>query len=259
MIFDTHAHYDDEAFDTDREELLGSMRENNVQYIVNVGASMQGVLDTVSLMEKYDLVYGALGIHPDHAGDLTEKEMEQLHALLQKEKAVAVGEIGLDYYWDKASREVQKKWFAEQLHLASELELPINVHSREASQDSFDLICAEHAKRPGFRGGIIHCYSGSPEMAREYVKRGYHIGIGGVVTFKNARVLKEVAAQIPLEAIVVETDCPYLAPMPYRGKRNSSLFIPYIIEEIARIKEVPPQEVEMATYRNACRVYNIQE
>ncbi|MGI6019093.1 MAG: TatD family hydrolase [Marvinbryantia sp.] len=259
MIFDTHAHYDDEAFDIDREELLGSMRENNVQYIVNVGASMQGVLDTVSLMEKYDLVYGALGIHPDHAGDLTEKEMEQLHALLQKEKAVAVGEIGLDYYWDKASHEVQKKWFAEQLHLASELELPINVHSREASQDSFDLICAEHAKRPGFRGGIIHCYSGSPEMAREYVKRGYHIGIGGVVTFKNARVLKEVAAQIPLEAIVVETDCPYLAPTPYRGKRNSSLFIPYIIEEIARIKEVPPQEVEMATYRNACRVYNIQE
>lgn len=259
MIFDTHAHYDDEAFDTDREELLGSMREKGVQYIVNVGASMRGVFDTVELMEKYDLVYGALGIHPDHTGDLTEKDMEQLHALLQKEKAAAVGEIGLDYYWDKASHEIQKKWFAEQLHLACELELPINVHSREASQDSFDLICAEHAKRPGFCGGIIHCYSGSPEMAKEYVKRGYHIGIGGVVTFKNARVLKEVAAQIPLEAIVVETDCPYLAPTPYRGKRNSSLFIPYIIEEIARIKEVTPQEVEEATYRNACQIYRIQE
>lgn len=259
MIFDTHAHYDDEAFDTDREELLGSMREKGVQYIVNVGASMRGVFDTVELMEKYDLVYGALGIHPDHTGDLTEKDMEQLHTLLQKEKAAAVGEIGLDYYWDKASHEIQKKWFAEQLHLACELELPINVHSREASQDSFDLICAEHAKRPGFCGGIIHCYSGSPEMAKEYVKRGYHIGIGGVVTFKNARVLKEVAAQIPLEAIVVETDCPYLAPTPYRGKRNSSLFIPYIIEEIARIKEVTPQEVEEATYRNACQIYRIQE
>lgn len=259
MIFDTHAHYDDEAFDEDRETLLGSMREKNVQYIVNVGASKRGVEDTVCLMEKYDLVYGALGIHPDHAGELTEADMEYLRTFLQKEKAVAVGEIGLDYYWDKASHEIQKKWFVQQMHLACELELPINVHSREAAQDSFDLICAEHACRPGFRGGIIHCYSGSPEMAKEYVKRGYHIGIGGVVTFKNARVLKEVAAQIPLESIVVETDCPYLAPTPYRGKRNSSLFIPCIIEEIARIKEITPQEVEETTYRNACRIYGIQE
>lgn len=259
MIFDTHAHYNDEAFDRDREELLGSMQENGVQYIVNVGASMQGVEDTVKLMNTYDFVYGAIGIHPDHAGDMTDETMERLRSYLQQEKAVAVGEIGLDYYWDKASHDIQKKWFAEQLHLACELELPVNIHSREAAQDTFDLICAEHAKKPGFCGGIIHCYSGSAEMAREYVKRGYHIGIGGVVTFKNARVLKEVAAQIPLEAIVIETDCPYLAPTPYRGKRNSSLFLPYVIEEIARIKEITPQEVEEATYRNACKIYRIQE
>lgn len=259
MIFDTHAHYDDEAFDRDREELLGGMQENGVRYIVNVGASMQGVEDTVKLMNTYDFVYGAIGIHPDHAGDMTDETMERLRAYLQQEKAVAVGEIGLDYYWDKASHDIQKKWFAEQLHLACELELPVNIHSREAAQDTFDLICAEHAKKPGFCGGIIHCYSGSAEMAREYVKRGYHIGIGGVVTFKNARVLKEVAAQIPLEAIVIETDCPYLAPTPYRGKRNSSLFLPYVIEEIARIKEITPQEVEEATYRNACKIYRIQE
>lgn len=259
MIFDTHAHYDDEAFDRDREELLGSMQENGVRYIVNVGASMQGVEDTVKLMNTYDFVYGAIGIHPDHAGDMTDETMERLRSYLQQEKAVAVGEIGLDYYWDKASHDIQKKWFAEQLHLACELELPVNIHSREAAQDTFDLICAEHAKKPGFCGGIIHCYSGSAEMAREYVKRGYHIGIGGVVTFKNARVLKEVAAQIPLEAIVIETDCPYLAPTPYRGKRNSSLFLPYVIEEIARIKEITLQEVEEATYRNACKIYRIQE
>lgn len=259
MIFDTHAHYDDEAFDRDREELLGGMQENGVRYIVNVGASMQGVEDTVKLMNTYDFVYGAIGIHPDHAGDMTDAVVERLRLYLQQEKAVAVGEIGLDYYWDKASHDIQKKWFVKQLHLACELELPVNIHSREAAQDTFDLICAEHAKQPGFCGGIIHCYSGSVEMAREYVKRGYHIGIGGVVTFKNARVLKEVAAQIPLEAIVIETDCPYLAPTPYRGKRNSSLFLPYVIEEIARIKEITPQEVEEATYRNACKIYRIQE
>ena len=258
MIFDTHAHYDDEAFDNDRDSLLGSMRENNIGYIVNVGASMRGVEDTVRLMEKYEYVYGALGIHPDHAGEMNETVMERLHSLLQHEKAVAAGEIGLDYYWDKASHEIQKKWFIEQMHLASELEKPINVHSREAAQDTFDAIRAEHAKRAGFAGGIIHCYSGSAEMAKEYIKLGYHIGIGGVVTFKNARVLKEVAAQIPLEKIVLETDCPYLAPVPFRGKRNASLYLPYVIEEIARIKEIPPEEVERVTFENACRVYRIQ-
>lgn len=258
MIFDTHAHYDDEAFDNDRDELLNSMRENNVRYIVNVGASMRGVEDTYKLMEQYDFVYGALGIHPDHAGDMDENAMEHLRQLLQHKKAVAVGEIGLDYYWDKASHEIQKKWFSEQMHLALELEKPINVHSREAAQDTFDAIKREHAGKAGFAGGIIHCYSGSAQMAKEYVKLGYLIGVGGVVTFKNARVLKEVVAAVPLEKIVLETDCPYLAPAPFRGKRNSSLFLPYIIEEIARIREVTPQEVERVTFENACRVYNIQ-
>lgn len=259
MIFDTHAHYDDEAFDSDRDELLGSMRENNVRYIVNVGASMDGAAETYRLMQKYDFIYGAIGIHPDHAGEMDEEKLEQLRTMLQHEKAVAVGEIGLDYYWDKAPRDVQKKWFAEQIHLALELGKPINVHSREAARDTFDLVKAEHAGTPGFAGGIIHCYSGSVEMAREYVKLGYHIGIGGVVTFKNARVLKEVAANIPLDRIVTETDCPYLAPTPHRGKRNSSLYLPYVIEEIARIRERKPEEVENAVFENAKRVYGIKE
>lgn len=257
MIFDTHAHYDDEAFEGDREQLLESMREHGIGRIVNVGASMRGARDTYRLMQKYDFIYGAIGIHPDHAGEMDETALEELKEMLQHEKAVAVGEIGLDYYWDKESHEVQKEWFVRQMKLALEMELPIVVHSREAAKDTFDCIKQEHAGKSGFRGGVIHCYSGSVEMAREYLKMGYDIGIGGVVTFKNARVLKEVAADIPLERIVVETDCPYLAPVPFRGKRNSSLNLPYVIEEIAGIKGMTPEEVERITYENACRLYQI--
>ena len=206
MIFDTHAHYDDEAFDDDREQLLGSMQENGVGRIVNVGASLRGVQATYELMQTYDFIYGALGVHPDEVGELNEEKMQWLKDLLSHKKAVAVGEIGLDYYWDKESHEIQKKWFQEQLHLALECRLPVNIHSREAAQDTFDLIKTEHARQPGFAGGIIHCYSGSVEMAREYLKLGYEIGVGGVVTFKNARVLKEVVTEVPMDRIVIETD-----------------------------------------------------
>ncbi len=258
MIFDTHAHYDDEAFDQDREQLLAGMQAAGVGRIVNVGASMRGARDTYHLMQKYDFVYGAIGVHPDHAGEMDEERLEELRRMAQHEKAVAIGETGLDYYWDKESHEVQKKWFVRQMELALELELPIIVHSREAAQDTFDCIRKYHAGKNGFRGGVIHCYSGSVEMAKEYLKLGYEIGIGGVVTFKNARVLKEVAEQIPLERIVVETDCPYLAPVPLRGKRNSSLNLPYVIEEIARLRGVQPEEVELATYKNACRLYQME-
>lgn len=258
MIFDTHAHYDDESFDNDREALLNRLKENGIGRVVNVGASMRGAKDTWQLMQDYDFIYGAIGIHPDCVGELDEEKMEQLRTMLSHEKAVAVGEIGLDYYWDKESHVLQKKWFARQMDLALEMQLPIVVHSREAAKDTFDATREYHAGKPGFRGGIIHCFSGSVEMAREYVKLGYYIGIGGVVTFKNARVLKEVAADIPLERIVVETDCPYLAPVPNRGKRNSSLYLPYVIEEIARIKEITPDEVERVTYENALKVYNIE-
>ena len=257
MIFDTHAHYDDEAFDDDREQLLGSMQENGVGRIVNVGASLRGVQATYELMQTYDFIYGALGVHPDEVGELNEEKMQWLKDLLSHKKAVAVGEIGLDYYWDKESHEIQKKWFQEQLHLALECGLPVNIHSREAAQDTFDLIKTEHARQPGFAGGIIHCYSGSVEMAREYLKLGYEIGVGGVVTFKNARVLKEVVAEVPMDRIVIETDCPYLAPVPYRGKRNSSLNLPFVIQAIAEIKGLTPEEVENRTWKNACRVYQM--
>lgn len=254
MIFDSHAHYDDEAFDEDRESLLDSMQENGIGYIVNVGASIQGVEDTVKLTKSYPFIYGAVGIHPDETGDLNEERLRWLEQLCGEEKIVAVGEIGLDYYWDKESREHQKEWFARQLALSKKAGLPVIIHSRDAGKDTLDIMKAEHA---GSTGGVIHCFSNSREMARDYVNMGYYIGIGGVVTFKNARVMKEVAEYVPLEQILVETDCPYLAPAPNRGKRNSSLFLPYIIEEIARIKGVSKELVEEKTYENALKMYQI--
>lgn len=256
MIFESHAHYDDEAFDQDREELLGSMQSAGITRIVNVGASLRGVKETVKLTEQYSFLYGAVGIHPDEVGDLNEERLQWLRDLCGREKIVAVGEIGLDYYWDKMPRKVQQEWFIRQLHLAREVDLPVVIHSREAARDTFEIIKSEHA---GSTGGVIHCFSGSKEMAREYLNLGYEIGIGGVVTFKNARAMKEVAAYVPLDRILVETDCPYLAPAPFRGKRNSSLYLPYIIEEIARLKGILAREVEEATYQNAMRMYRLEE
>lgn len=256
MIFESHAHYDDEAFDADREELLGSMQKAGISRIVNVGASLRGVKDTVELMEKYPFLYGAVGIHPDEVGELNEERLEWIRSLCALEKTVAVGEIGLDYYWDKMPRQTQKEWFVRQLALAKEVDLPVIIHSREAAKDTFEIMKSEHAHTTG---GVIHCFSNSKEMARDYLDLGYYIGIGGVVTFKNARVMKEVAAYVPLDRILVETDCPYLAPTPFRGKRNSSLYLPYIIEEIARLKGISAQEVEETTYQNAMRMYRLEE
>lgn len=254
MIFDTHSHYDDEAFDEDREELLGQMTSRGIGGIANMGASLRGVKASQELAERYPFVYAGAGVHPDEVGALDEEKMQWLYELCKNPKTVAVGEIGLDYHWDVEPREIQKKWFVRQLQMAKEVGLPVNIHSREAAQDTLDIMKAEHA---GTTGGIIHCFSGSVEIAREYVKLGYYIGIGGVVTFKNARVLKEVAAAVPLERIVVETDCPYMAPTPNRGKRNSSLYLPLVIQEIARIRGITPEEVEEATYANALQVYRI--
>lgn len=252
MIFDTHTHYDDEAFDEDRESLLLGMEDAGIGRILNVGASIDGVRASQELAEKYPFVYAAAGVHPDHVGDLNDDLMQWMYDLCAREKTVAVGEIGLDYYWDKESHDIQKKWFAAQLSMAKETNLPVIIHSRDAAQETFDMMKKEHS---GTTGGVIHCFSASAQMALEYVKLGYYIGIGGVVTFKNARVMKEVAAAVPLERILLETDCPYLAPTPHRGKRNSSMFLPLVIEEIARIKGVEPFEVEQATYENGVRLF----
>ena len=252
MIFDTHAHYDDEQFDGDRDELLTSMPDLGVGTIVDVSATYESCEKVLALAGKYPYVYAAIGVHPDEVGELNEDKIQHMKELCRNKKVVAVGEIGLDYYWDKEAHDIQKRWFIEQLKMAQEAELPVNIHSRDAAKDTLDIMRQEHA---GPTGGIIHCFSSSAEMAMEYVRLGYYIGIGGVVTFKNARVMKEVAAAVPLNRIVVETDCPYLAPTPYRGKRNASLYLPLVIEEIARIKEVSPAEVEQATYENVLQLF----
>ena len=257
MIFDTHTHYDDSRFDIDREALLLGMNEANVGAIVNVGASIQGAKDSVAMAKQYPFVYAAVGVHPDCAKDLNEEEFEVLRVLAKEEKVVAIGEIGLDYYWDSTEREVQKYWFLRQLALAEEVKLPIVIHSREAAQDTYEILKQEYEKRGTPFCGVIHCFSYSLEVAQQFVHMGFFIGIGGVATFKNGRKLKEVIEGIPLEFLVLETDCPYLAPEPFRGKRNSSEKLSYVVSAIATIKGITEEEVEKVTWENAKKLYQI--
>lgn len=254
MIFDTHTHYDDEAFEEDRDALISSLSAKNVGLVVNVGASLSSCRETLRMAEKYPFVYGAIGVHPSETAELNEDNFSQLSEMVKHEKCVAVGEIGLDYYWPEPDRETQKFWFKRQLGLARELNLPVVIHSRDAANDTITIMKDMHAEEIG---GVIHCFSYTRETAAIFLKMGFYIGIGGVVTFKNARKIKEAVEEIPLERIVLETDCPYLAPVPFRGKRNSSLNIPYVIEEIARIKQVSPNEIEEITWENAHRLYRI--
>lgn len=255
MIFDSHAHYDDAQFDEDRLDVLSHLKDAGVERVVNISNGWDDLLKTLELIKEVPFLYGTVGIHPCKVSELNEERMEQMKDFCSRDKIVAVGEIGLDYYWMSDPKEVQKEWFVRQLQLAKEVNLPVVIHSRDASKDTFDIMKAEHA---GTTGGVIHCYSGSLEMAREYVKMGYFLGIGGVVTFKNSKTLKKVAAEIPLEHIVIETDCPYLAPTPHRGKRNSSAYLPLVIEEIARLRDISPEEVERVTYENAKRLYGMK-
>lgn len=254
MIFDSHAHYDDKQYDEDREEVLSHLKDFGVEKVVNISNGWEDLLHTLELIKKFPFLYGTVGLHPCKVSELSEERMNQLREFCHSEKVVAVGEIGLDYYWNTDPKDVQKKWFIKQLHLAKEEGLPVVIHSRDASQDTFDIMKEEHA---GTTGGVIHCYSGSYEMAKEYVKLGYYLGIGGVVTFKNSKTLKKVAAEIPLEHLLLETDCPYLAPVPYRGKRNTSAYLPFVVEEIAKLKGISKEEVETVTYENAMKMYRI--
>ena len=255
MISDSHAHYDSSQFDEDRHELLSSMQENGIGTIINSGADWDSVTEVVELAEKYPFLYAAVGLHPDEVGALNEERFAYMKSQCQKEKVVAVGEIGLDYYWDNEAHDVQKKWFIRQLELARELDLPVIVHSRDAAEDTLKIM-KEYGQ--GLRG-VIHCFSYSKELAREYVKMGFHIGVGGVVTFKNGKKLKEIVEEIPLERILLETDCPYLAPVPFRGKRNSSLYISYIAEEIANIKGITYEEVVAQTEQNGKMLFGIND
>ncbi len=256
MIFDSHAHYDDASYDEDRADVLAHLKDAGVERVVNVSNGWDDMLRSLDLVQAYPFMYGTVGIHPTKIDDLSDARMEELKERSRGEKIVAVGEIGLDYHWMANPKEEQKQWFIRQLHLAKEVDLPVVIHSRDASQDTFDIMKAEHG---GTTGGVIHCFSGSLEMAREYIKLGYHIGIGGAVTFKNSKVVKTVAAVIRLERLVVEKDFPYQTTGPYRGKRNTSAYLPYVIETIAALRDISPEEVERATWENAMKLYRLDE
>ena len=254
MIFESHAHYDDSKFDDDREELLSTMQENGIEKIINIGCSIESCKSTLELTKQYPFVYGAMGIHPSDIGDLNEDTFLWLREQVKKEKVVAVGEIGLDYYWDK-EEEVQKNqriWFRRQLELAKENNLPVIIHSRDAAADTMEIM--KEAYVQGIKG-VIHCFSYSKEQAQEYVKMGYYIGVGGVVTFKNAKKLKETVAEIGLPHIVLETDCPYMAPEPHRGTRNDSRNLIYVVKTIAELTGTTPEEVEAVTWENAKKLF----
>ena len=253
MIFETHAHYDDEAFDEDRDELIPELCGKGIEKIVNISVNRKTCEDTLGLIEKYPFFYGALGFHPSDCADFNEAEYQWIKEAAGHERVVAIGEIGLDYHWPEPERELQKKVFKEQLRLARETGLPIVVHSRDAAKDTMDIL-KEHGRG---LSGVVHCYSYHVQDALEYVRLGFNIGIGGVITFKNAHKLREVAEAVPLGSIVIETDCPYLAPEPYRGKRNCSLYLTYVIEKLAEIKGISSEEAEQATWQNAMRMYNI--
>lgn len=254
MIFDSHAHYDDQAFDEDREDVLASLASRGVGTVINVGAGLESTRRTVELGRKYSFIYGAAGVHPDEVGALNEETFAWLREQCREEKIVAVGEIGLDYYWDKENHPLQKTWFLRQLELAKEMSLPVIVHSREAAADTMEILKQAYDKKTQV---VIHCYSYSPEMAAEYLKMGYYLGIGGVVTFRNAKKLKEVVRQAPLERLLLETDCPYLAPAPFRGKRNDSRNLVYVAEAVAALKGVTAEEVVRITEENAKSFYGL--
>lgn len=253
-IFDTHAHYDDGAFDGDREELLGSFQKQGIGRVVNIACSLAAIKSTLALAGQYPFIYGAAGVHPTETGELNEENFAEIEEALSDPKIVAVGEIGLDYHWDEPERPVQKKWFERQLYLAKEKEMPVVLHSREAAKDTLEMVKSAGGAA---LSAVMHCFSYGTELAREYLNMGYYLGIGGVLTFSNGKKLKEVVSYMPMEQLLLETDCPYLAPVPFRGKRNSSLNLPYVVSAIAEIKGISEEEVRRTTWENACRFYRI--
>ena len=252
MYFDTHAHYDDKAFDADRDTLLAALREAGVTLVVDPGCDVKSSEAAIALAERFAHVYAAVGIHPEELGGMTEGDLARIEALSGHEKCVAVGEIGLDYYWDASHKEEQKALFTAQLRLAARRDLPVIVHDREAHGDCLDIVRAF----PGARG-VFHCYSGSAEMAEELLKRGWYLGFDGPVTYKNARKALEVLEICPLDRLLLETDSPYLSPVPRRGKRNDSRNLVYVAEKIAEVKGLPSAEVAAASMENGKRLFKI--
>lgn len=255
MIFDSHAHYDDEAFNEDREKVIQGLNDKGVIGVLNCGASLEGARMSVELSSKYDFIYSAVGIHPEHADIVNEEIIEELRNLAQSPKVRAIGEIGLDYYYEEnPPREIQKVAFKLQMELAKELKLPVVIHDRDAHKDTLDIL-----KEFPEVTGVVHCFSGSVEFAKECLNLGYYIGFTGVITFKNAKKIAEVAKEVPMDRILVETDCPYMAPVPHRGKRNQSDYIQYIIEKISEIKGKTIEEIEDVTTLNIKQLLKINK
>ena len=254
MIFDSHAHYDDESFNEDRAVVLKNIQENGVIGVLNCGANLDGVKDSIKLSNEYDFIYAAIGIHPSDCEIVDKKLMDEFKKYYhENNKIKAIGEIGLDYYWDEnPSKEIQKDAFRMQMNLARELKLPVIIHDRDAHKDTLEIM-----KEFKDVTGVVHCFSGSVEFAKECVKMGYYIGIGGVLTFKNAKVIKAVVEEIEMDRILLETDCPYMAPVPHRGKRNQSDYINFVIEKIMEIKGISKEDVENITLQNTKKLFDI--
>ena len=254
MLFDTHAHLNDPAFDPDREELMNGLAAKGIGYVMNAGCSLESSRDIVKMAEQDPWLYGSVGSHPDSADEVNEEVIEEYRKLCGHEKIKAIGEIGLDYYYEDIPRDIQKNAFRMQMQLAKELDMPVIVHEREAHDDGMRIV----KEFPKVKG-VFHCYSGSAEMARQLVNMGWYIGFTGVLTFKNARKAVETAASIPLDRIVIETDCPFMAPEPYRGKRNDPGYLPKMAEKLAEIRGISVEEAIAATTANAKRLYRIEE
>ena len=255
MYFDSHAHFDDERFDEDRESLLMSLqKEKNVDFILNPGVDLERSKKAVALAEQYDFIYAGVGFHPHDVEGMTEQDIKELEELAQYKKVVAIGEIGLDYYYDHSPRELQKHWFIKQIELAKRIKKPIIVHDRDAHGDTLRILKETYAEEVG---GVLHCFAGSVEMAEECNKMGFYIGVGGVVTFKNARKLIEVVEKTPIEWLLIETDAPYLTPEPHRGKRNDSSYLAYVVEKIAQVKGCSIEDVSRITKENVKRLFGI--
>lgn len=253
-LIDSHAHIDDSRFDDDREQVIERAVQQGLNYIINVGHDMESSLRSLELAEKYPFIYATVGVHPHDAKDVPGDYLKQLKKLTEHPKVIAVGEIGLDYYYDLSPREVQKEVFVAQLNLAKTVNLPVVIHLRDAYGDFLDIMSKEKLEPIS---GVMHCYSGSLEVARECLNMGFYISFAGPVTFKNAEKLKEVAAKVPLEKILIETDCPYLTPVPYRGKRNEPSYVKYVAEKIAEIKGITTEELSQAAWQNAQRLFKL--
>lgn len=254
MYFDSHAHLDDRRFDDDRDEIFADLANHDVGLVMNIGCDLSSSLRSVALAKKYPFVYAAVGSHPDDADHVDAATLAMYESLCREEKVRAIGEIGLDYHYEDVPREIQRQAFRLQLELARKLNMPVIVHEREAHADAMELVREFSDVR-----GVFHCYSGALEQAKELVRRGWYIGFTGVLTFKNARKAVEVAEWLPLDRILIETDCPYMAPEPHRGRRNDSRYVPLVGKKLAEIKNLPEQQVAEATTENAKRLFGIEK